>query len=122
VSLLRIAISVFVFRCNVNGRLLIEFLEENAEKSIRLQRDVIDRQAKLENLKIELIAKLKLKQLEWEPNISTEDLLDCMYRLKKVGDAVRNQIQGLSVKISSNSNYYILADAGTVSIPHNFSE
>lgn len=106
----------------MNGKLLIEFLEENAEKSIQIHKDMLNRQAKLENLRTELIDQLKLKHLEWEPNISTEDLLECMGRLRKVGDAIRNQVQGLRLKISSNTNYHILADGGTISIPHNFSE
>jgi len=107
--------------CNVNGRLLIEFLEENAVKSIRLYNDMINRQTKLDALKIELIEDLKLASLEWEPNISTESLQDCMGRLKRVDDAIRNQIHGLRLKISSNSNFHVLSD-GTASIPVNFSE
>lgn len=101
--------------------MLIEFLEENAQKSIQLYKDTLNRKAKLDSLKRELINELKLIDLDWETNISSESLFDCLEKLKHVGDAIRNQLIGLRVKISSNSNFHVLSD-GIVSLPYNFSE
>lgn len=105
--------------CNVNGRMLIEFLQENAKKSMEMHDQMLHKQAKLEDLRKNCIADLKLSDLSWEPNISIDMLLDCLERLEKVDDAVRNQIHGLRVKVSTNSNFHVLPE-GTLSLPVNF--
>lgn len=82
---------------------------------------MLNRRAKLELLKKELIDELKLTNLKWEANIASEDIFGCMKRLKKVEDAIRNQIQGLTIIISSNSHFHIQPN-GDVSLPYNFQE
>lgn len=83
--------------------------------------EMLHRRARLEEVKKHCVESLKLSELTWEPNISVESICDCIERLSKAGDAIKNQIEGLRIKVSTNSNFFLLPD-GTCSVPVNFVE
>ncbi|ULT79948.1 hypothetical protein L3Y34_010505 [Caenorhabditis briggsae] len=106
--------------CNVDVPSLVQFLEENAEKAIELNRTMHHLNNELEFARDECIKELKLTGLKWEQAFSPEALLQCVYRLTHCSDEVRNLVSGLSLIISASPNIYVTND-GTLSIPLNWS-
>ncbi|UMM39248.1 hypothetical protein L5515_016388 [Caenorhabditis briggsae] len=106
--------------CNVDVPSLVQFLEENAEKAIELNRTMHHLNNELEFARDECIKELKLTGLKWEQAFSPEALLQCVYRLTHCSDEVRNLVSGLSLIISASPSIYVTND-GTLSIPLNWS-
>ncbi|CAD6189256.1 unnamed protein product [Caenorhabditis auriculariae] len=105
--------------CNVDVASLVVFLEENAPKSLQVQREM---QKTLEELELE-IAKCKsdlgLVKLEWEPALQLEVVLDSVKRLRKANEETKRVVTGLSLLLSQNPTVHSRPD-GTVSIPYNW--
>ncbi|KAI6244173.1 hypothetical protein M3Y99_00089700 [Aphelenchoides fujianensis] len=105
--------------CNVDVRALIEFLEDHRQLCTEMRKNTIRQKVKLDEHASHCRKLLDLEALTWDPEISAEKLIVCMERLEKADESIRNQLQGLEVRISTSSIVYTRPD-GALSIPVDF--
>ncbi|KAI6209397.1 hypothetical protein M3Y96_00217400 [Aphelenchoides besseyi] len=102
--------------CNVDGRLLLEFLADHRQLCTEMHRNMLRQKLKLEDSETRCRKALGLEALTYETTIPVDKLLKCFQRLENADEAIQNQLKGLEVHISTNSNIHVRPD-GKISIP-----
>ncbi|KAI6232326.1 hypothetical protein M3Y95_00474300 [Aphelenchoides besseyi] len=102
--------------CNVDGRLLLEFLTDHRQICTEMHKNMLRQKMKLEDSEVRCRKALGLEALTYETTIPVDKLLECFQRLENADEAIRNQLEGLEVHISTNSNIHVRPD-GKISVP-----
>ncbi|WKY14363.1 hypothetical protein Q1695_000146 [Nippostrongylus brasiliensis] len=105
--------------CNTTVSSLSDFFKKYGEKCRSLKASMLQNKEGLELHRKECELLLGLSSLEWEPHLGTDEVMECIKRLRNLDDKTKDVIRGLSLRISSNPSIYVMSN-GVVSVTLNW--
>ncbi|CAD5229174.1 unnamed protein product [Bursaphelenchus okinawaensis] len=98
----------------VDGKLLLDYIKENKEESLRRRKGFRNVQNEIDNAVRRCIMSLQLSDLSYDPGIPEQRLLHAIEQIASLED--KEQLEGLHLHISHSPNVFVMPN-GAISVP-----